>query len=256
MSRMARTRSVSGYMHVIVRGIGRQILFEETKDYEHYLERLERYCLETDVKVCSYCLMENHVHILLHGESSSIVLLMKKLGVSYSGYYNRKYDRTGHLFQDRYRSEPIEEERYLLTVFRYILQNPRRAAICSASDYPWSSYRHYEKPPAFMDLSAIWGLLGNKRQFERYIGTEAQDICLEYVDIKHDDEWAKQELKRCLGISEGTKLQSVGKKARDAALVKLKKAGLTIRHIERLTGIGRNIVQKAGKKEVKKNRPR
>ncbi|MCR5025274.1 MAG: transposase [Lachnospiraceae bacterium] len=247
MPRMARTMSISGYMHVIARGIGRQILFEETKDYEYYLERLERYCLETDVKVCAYCLMENHVHILLHGEFSSIILLMKKLGVSYSGYYNRKYDRSGHLFQDRYRSEPVDEERYLLTVFRYILQNPRKAAICTAADYRWSSYRYYEKPPAFMDLSAIWGLLGDRGQFERYIGIESQDRCLEYIDNKYDDIWAKQELKRCLGISEGTKLQNVGKKERNAALVKLKESGLTIRQIERLTGIGRNIVQKAGK---------
>ena len=120
MPRMARTMSVSGYMHVVVRGIGKQILFEETKDYEHYLERLERYSLETGVKVCAYCLMGNHVHILLHGELASIALLMKKLGVSYSGYYNRKYDRSGHLFQDRYRSEPVNDERYLLTVFRYM----------------------------------------------------------------------------------------------------------------------------------------
>ena len=247
MPRKARTKSISGYTHIIVRGIGRQILFEEEKDYEHYLERLERYCLETEVKVCAYCLMENHVHILVHGELSSIILLMKKLGVSYSGYYNKKYDRIGHLFQDRYRSEPVEEEKYFLTVFRYILKNPEKAGICAASDYPWSSYRHYEKPPAFMDLSVIWGLLGDRKQFRKYIGIESQDKCLEYVDIKHDDEWAKQELKKCLGISDGTKLQSLEKKERNAALVKLKRAGLTIRQIERHTGIGRNIVQKAGK---------
>ena len=247
MPRMARTMSVSGYMHVVVRGIGKQILFEETKDYEHYLERLERYSLETGVKVCAYCLMGNHVHILLHGELASIALLMKKLGVSYSGFYNRKYDRSGHLFQDRYRSEPVNDERYLLTVFRYILQNPRKAAICAAKDYLWSSYRYYENPPAFMDLSAIWGLLGDRGRFEEYVEIESQDRCLEYVDIKHDDAWAKRELKRCLGISEGSRLQSFGKKERNAALVKLKECGLTIRQIERLTGIGRNIIQKAVK---------
>lgn len=246
MPRMARTKSITGYMHIIVRGIGRQILFEETRDYERYLDKLEQYCLETDVKVCAYCLMENHVHLLVNGELASIILLMKKLGVSYSGYYNRKYDRIGHLFQDRYRSEPVEKKRYLLTVFRYILQNPQKAAICAASDYPWSSYRCYEEPPDFMDLSVIRGLLGDRRQFERFINSESQDSCLEYAEIKHDDEWAKQELINCLGIPEGMKLQSAGKKERTEALIKLKKCGLTIRQIERLTGIGRNIVQKAG----------
>ena len=78
MPRMARTKSITGYMHIIVRGIGRQILFEETRDYERYLDKLEQYCLETDVKVCAYCLMENHVHLLVNGELASIILLMKK----------------------------------------------------------------------------------------------------------------------------------------------------------------------------------
>ncbi len=246
MPRMARTMSVSGYMHVIVRGTGRQILFEETEDYEHYLEKMEQYCLETNVYVCAYCLMDNHVHILVHGESSSIVLLMKKIGVSYSAYFNKKYDRIGHLFQDRYRSEPVDEERYLLTVFRYILQNPQKAALCATSEYPWSSYRHYENPPAFMDLSPIWALLGDGKQYEKFIGIETNDNCLEYADLKHYDNWAKQELERCLGLSEGTKLQDFAKKKRNAALLKLKKSGLTIRQIERLTGIGRNIIQRAG----------
>ena len=60
--------------------------------------------------------MDNHVHLLVHGESTSIILLMKKIGVSYSGYFNKKYDRVGHLFQDRYRSEPVEDEKYLLDI--------------------------------------------------------------------------------------------------------------------------------------------
>ena len=122
MPRCARRFGESGYMHLIVRGIGRQLLFEDASDYRHYLKKLECYCLETEVKVCAFCLMDNHVHLLVKGDAESIVLLMKKIGVSYSWYYNKKYDRVGHLFQDRYRSEPVEDDRYLLTAFRYILQ--------------------------------------------------------------------------------------------------------------------------------------
>ena len=147
MPRHARQMSTSGYMHIITRGIGRQLLFEEPEDYQHYLKALDRYCTETHVNVCAYCLMENHVHLLVYGETEQIILLMKKLGVSYSFYFNRKYDRVGHLFQDRYRSEPVEDDAYLLTVFRYILRNPCKAGICKASEYPWSSYGMYIAPP-------------------------------------------------------------------------------------------------------------
>ncbi len=112
MPRRARSMSASNYMHVIVRGNGKQLLFEDTNDYRYYLRKLEFYCMDTEVLVCAYCLMDNHVHLLVKGELKSISLLMKKLGVSYSWYYNKKYDRVGHLFQDRFKSEPIEDEAY------------------------------------------------------------------------------------------------------------------------------------------------
>ena len=120
MPRSARIMSRTGYMHVIERGIGKQVLFESADDFKFYLDRLKKYCLETGVKVCCYCLMNNHVHLLLHGNLNSLSLTMKKIGVSYSWYYNKKYSHVGHLFQDRYISEPVENEVYFLTVFRYI----------------------------------------------------------------------------------------------------------------------------------------
>ena len=245
MPRQARKMSASRYMHIIVRGIGKQLLFEDVYDYRHYLEKLEYYCMDTNVRVCAYCLMDNHVHLLVKGEPSSIVLLMKKIGVSYSWYYNKKYEKVGHLFQDRYKSEPIENEVYLLNVFRYILKNPQKAGICSAANYPWNSYRYYDKPLPFMDLAAIRALLGNFSQYQDFIEQESEEPVLEYNEIRHNDAWAKEEIKRSLGISSGTVLQSYSKNERDAALVKLKERGLSARQISRLTGLGRSIVQNA-----------
>ncbi|MBQ7679097.1 MAG: transposase [Butyrivibrio sp.] len=247
MPRRARKISASGYMHIIVRGIGKQLLFEDVHDYWYYLDKLEQFCLDTNVWVCAYCLMDNHVHLLVKGESESIILLMKKMGVSYSWYYNTKYDRVGHLFQDRYKSEPVENDASLLTVFRYILKNPQKAGVCSAARYPWNSYRYYDKPLSFMDLSVIRSLLGDYRHYQEYIDQDDDDQGLEYAESRHSDAWAKEEIMRCLGISSGTALQDYSKMDRDAALVKLKERGLSARQISRLTGIGRNIVQTAGK---------
>lgn len=244
MPRRARRMSISGYMHVIVRGIGKQILFESNADYVFYLKRLEQYCLETDVRVCAYCLMENHVHILVKGESESIALLMKKIGVCYSGYFNRKYSRVGHLFQDRYMSEPVDNEAYLLNVYRYILRNPEKAGICPAAKYAWSSYKYYEMCPEFMEIGAIRNLLGSQKQYEKYIAKDDEDQCLEYETTKHDDSWAMGKIRECLGIKSGTELQNFDKASRNIALKKLTGAGLSMRQIERLTGISRGVIKR------------
>ena len=244
MSRKARRMSSTGYMHIITRGISRQLLFEEEKDYQHYLAALEKYCLETGVRVCAYCLMENHVHLLVHGEAEQIILLMKKLGVNYSGWFNWKYERVGHLFQDRFKSEPVEDERYLFTVFRYILRNPEKAGICKASEYRWSSYRLFENPPEFMELTPFRSRWENIEHYESFISLGSEDECLEFNRPRHNDQWAQGVMKKELGIQSGTELQKRDKLERDAALIKLRTKGLSIRQIERLTGINRNIVQR------------
>ena len=138
MPRRARKLSESGYMHLIVRGIGRQIMFEEAADYQRLLSSLERFCGETEAKICAYP-DGNHVHLLVCAPKGYTPLMMKKLGVSYSQYFKRQYYRSGHLLQDRYKSEAIENNTYLLVVFRYNLNNPRKAGICEARNYPEST---------------------------------------------------------------------------------------------------------------------
>lgn len=245
MPRQARKLSESGYMHLIVRGIGKQIMFEEEADYKRFLSVLERVCGETEVRLCAYCLMENHVHLLAKDLKNSIPLFMKKLGISYAQYFNRKYQRTGHLLQDRYLSEAVEDDEYLLTVFRYILNNPKKAGICDARNYPWNSYAQYELPSPFMDLSLIRSLLGEQAKYEAFIDAANDDMCLEFEKPEHDDRWAQEVLRKSLGVDSGTILQNYERAQRNEALQKLKTKGLTIRQIERLTGINRNIVQKA-----------
>lgn len=244
MPRRARSISASGFMHVIVRGIGKQILFEDSFDYHYYLRKMEKYSLETDVKISTYCLMENHVHFLLRGTPDSVALFMKKLGVSYSYYFNHKYERTGHLFQDRYLSEPVENEKTFLIVYRYILLNPQKAGVCQAYKYPWSSYGYSLNLPEFMENSVVKKYLYNKTVYDQFLADENEDHCLDYEMEKHDDAWALGELKKALGIKSGTELQKYDRETRNKSLAKLRKRGLSTRQIERLTGINRNIVQR------------
>ena len=245
MPRKARTISITGYFHVIVRGIGKQILFEENKDYGYYVSLLRKYAVETGVTICAYCLMDNHVHLLLNDVKGDLALFMKKMGVSYAIYFNKKYERTGHLFQDRFISEAVEDEGYLLTVFRYILNNPYAAGICPASEYLWSSYGRYEDPESFVDTTLLRQMIGNWEQYAEFIAEKNDDQCMEYFPVKKDDEWAKAKIHKVLGIESGTELQAYARSRRDEALRMLKKEGLTVRQIERMTGISHSVIQRA-----------
>lgn len=244
MPRQARQKCETGYFHLIVRGIGRQALFESREDYLFFLSILERFSRQTAVVVCAYCLMENHVHLLIRDSQDQKALMMKKIGVSYAQYYNRKYDRQGHLFQDRYLSEAVADERYLLTVFRYILNNPQKAGICPAARYEWSSYRLYGRRSGFVDTELLCELIGDARHYAEFIAAPDGKRCLDCDEPRDRDEWARTVLRECLGAESGAALQSLDREARNAALRRLLDAGLSIRQIERLTGISRGVIQR------------
>ena len=235
--------SPSGYVHLIVRGIGRQALFEVADDYRYYLAILQRFSRETEITICAYCLMENHVHLLARDLEGSAALMMKKLGVSYSHYFNLRYGRQGHLFQDRYLSEPIRDDAQFLTALRYILNNPQKAGLGPAASYPWSSYRLYGQP-SWVDTSLPRDMLGDDAAYAAFIAAPNEDQCLEYDASPRSDDWARQALRRRLGVESGTALQAMDRRARDEAIKQLLAEGLSIRQIERLTGISRGIVQR------------
>ena len=244
MARQARKMSLSGYFHVIVRGVGKQILFEDERDYRYYISLLKKYSGEMPITINTYCLMDNHVHLLLRDADNCLPQFMKKMGVSYAAYYNKKYERTGHLFQDRYLSEAVETREYLLSVFRYILNNPAAAGICPASEYMWSSYRRYDDSESFVNTEILCKLIGSWERYAAFISAGNEDDCLEFNRHKRDDEWAKEKLGEVLGLTSGTVLKGYDKIPRDNALRILREAGLTVRQIERLTGIGRGVIQR------------
>lgn len=145
MPRVARERSESGIYHVMVRGINKQDIFLDDEDNLRYLQTIARVKERIRFSVYGYCLMRNHVHLLLREENEiSISQVMQRIGVSYVQWYNTKYERVGHLFQDRFLSVPIETDNQFLAVLRYIHRNPVEAGISrTCADYPWSSYAAY-----------------------------------------------------------------------------------------------------------------
>ena len=131
-------------LHIIQRGNNKQACFFSDDDYLFYLQWLEEYALISDCLIHSYVLMTNHVHLLLTPKmKNSAGDLLKRLGQRYVQYINRMYKRTGTLWEGRFRSCLIQEEKYLLTCQRYIELNPVRADIVKhPGEFRWSSYHH------------------------------------------------------------------------------------------------------------------
>ena len=150
MSRESRKRSSTGIYHVMIRGINRQDIFEEPEDYWMMIRILSgmEEKLAEDLKTrihCSniyaYCLMPNHVHLLVQEQEWDIGTIVKSIAASYVMFYNRKYGRVGHLFQERFKSEPCNDDEYFLTLLRYIHQNPVKVGLTkTAKDYQYSSW--------------------------------------------------------------------------------------------------------------------
>ena len=136
MPRQARKKSESKIYHVMLRGINQQQIFEDAEDCDKFLEVM-RDCKEIcQYDVYAYCLMGNHIHLLIKEGTETLEQVFKRICGRFVYWYNVKYRRVGHLFQDRFKSEPVDSNEYLLTVVRYIHQNPIKAGLCKrVSDY-------------------------------------------------------------------------------------------------------------------------
>ena len=144
MARLPRFVLPGQPQHVIQRGNNRDIIFITDEDYDFYLETLGEACKRHQCDLHTYVLMTNHVHLLLtpHTEDG-IGKVMQSLGRTYVQYFNDSYQRTGTLWEGRYKATLLDSEAYLLTCYRYIEMNPVRAGMVEhPSEYPWSSYRY------------------------------------------------------------------------------------------------------------------
>lgn len=249
MPRQARKISSSGFYHLIQRGIGKQIIFEDNYDYGYFLKLLARIKQDNSFELHAYCLMENHFHLLIR-TSQSISEIMRKLSSEYASYYNKKYGRTGHLFQDRFKSEVVENREYYFTVIRYIINNPVNAHISSVENHRWSSYWDYRRSSKLTDTHLLLKMIGGRQAFVKFIHLEGEEKkgekCLEFEEsYRLNDALANRIIKNELGLESGTELQNMEKPNRDAFIVKLQARGLSLRQIERLTGIGRGVIYKA-----------
>lgn len=251
MPRTARAKSSSGIYHLMLRGINRQDLFEEDEDRRKFVETLGRYKPLSKYEIYAYCLMSNHVHLLLKENEDPIATIIKRISGSYVLWYNKKYSRCGHLFQERFKSEVVETDSYFLTVLRYIHQNPLKAGITNqVESFRWSSCSEYLGNSKIIDVEFALDMFSKdreeaKRLFQQFTQEVNSDQCLDNRErIKVSDKELLDYLEQ-LGIDNSSKLQRTDKNERDKVISDLKNIpGVSIRQLARITGIPKHIIEK------------
>ena len=248
MPRQARKKCESRIYHVMLRGINQQLIFQDEDDSRKFLDVLREYKEVCGYELHAYCLMGNHLHLLIKEQNEPLAQVFRRICGRYVYWYNNKYQRIGHLFQDRYKSEPVENNSYYLTVIRYIHQNPIKAGLCDkVGDYPFSSYNEYvnDDKNKIINTDLMFEII-NKVGFVEYNNEKNDDKCLDIIE-KHfgiNDEEAKKIIRRTTKCENVSEFQLLEFKVRDKYIFKLKEKGLSIRQISRLTGISKGIVER------------
>jgi putative transposase len=256
MPRKPRKKSSTGIYHIIMRGVNKQAVFKDNQDCGTFLKMLRESKDTYDFEIFAFCLMGNHVHLLIQEINVSVSIILKAICSSYVYYFNIKYDRCGHLFQERFRSEPVENEQYFMTVLRYILQNPVKAGLVKkAEDYPWSSYRNLFRKRGLISSEEIIKRFSDDRSraiklLNDFINLHSNDRCMEHDGFeKPTDEDIQQYIYR-LGIEGSIRLCSLEPRARNEIIHSLKCIeGATLRQIERVTGVSRSTISRLWQKE-------
>jgi REP element-mobilizing transposase RayT len=237
----------------MLRGIGGQNIFQEDEDCEKFIEVLYSYKKTIGYEIYAYCLMGNHIHLLIKQGKEDLSNTMKRIGASYVYWYNWQYGRKGHLFQDRYKSEAVEDDAYLLTVIRYIHQNPVRAGLVEEiGAYKWSSYKEYMEKERLVSTDFVLGIFNKDREkaiqsFIEFNREMKEEKCLEITEerktISDKDVRKTVEAKYKMEIAE---LQKQEPMIQTEVLRFLKELeGVSLRQLSRITGFTVNRIFRA-----------
>ena len=146
MPRYPRKYIETSFLHIMTQGINRSYIFDKPDDIKYYIKIIYELQKEYNIKIIAYCIMNNHTHMLVKVENTKhLSNFMLRLNSKYGKYYNKKHDRVGYVFRDRFKSECINNERHLCNCIKYIYDNPVKAGICKEpAEYQWSNYKPVE----------------------------------------------------------------------------------------------------------------
>lgn len=189
MPRKSRNYYLSNFFHIMVQGDEKKFIFSKNYQKEKFIYLLKRNAFRNNVLVISYCIMDNHAHILVYSpEIERISKMMSQSNTSYGLYFSKERKTVGHVFRDRYKSEPIYDKSYLSNCIKYIHQNPVKANIVKfCNEYPYSSFNEY--------LSQINAFDTELKEICNFTDTDFLDIIMNWkTDINYMDDEEKESI--------------------------------------------------------------
>ena len=196
MTKQIRKFSTSDVYHIIIKGNNDSDIFYDDMDRKIFIEKVKLTKKEFKYKVYAYCLMSNHVHMVIEVPRENLSKAIQSLTIRYVSYFNKKYDRKGPFVQNRFKSKNIENQRYFLEVCRYVHRNPEKAGIEKTNNYKWSSYNEYISKERIIDKKVLMYYLNNSiENFIKYTN-KVEDIqeIMNYADFELNNRLNDEEL--------------------------------------------------------------
>ena len=224
MSRQARSDLKTNLFHIMVQGINKSYIFNDSIDIKYYIKLLYELNNQHNIQIIAYCVMNNHTHILIKSENiDEMSKFMKRVNVKFSRYYNKKHNRVGYVFRDRFKSQGIYSEKHMYNCIRYIYENPVKAGICKSPDeYPYSNY--------------------NKK-----IDLYNNEDCMSFIDTEEDTnmccEFMLKEILKNNNI-DLIELKNNKDLLRNIVEIMIKQYKYSLRNISEKLGIGRETIRK------------
>lgn len=193
MPRISRKCYSTSFFHVIVQGLNKEYIFKNDRYIKMYLNSLKKYKKDVEIEIIAYCIMSNHAHLILYTEKiDEMSKFMKKLNTQYAKYYNYMEERVGYVFRDRYLSEAIKDEKYLINCINYVHRNPVKAKIVEkCEDYKFSSYKSYLNGTSLKKLEKILRVKLERARFinidSNYTFKDVENSVKENMDLYIED---------------------------------------------------------------------
>ncbi len=253
MPRKPRILSSTGMYHIILRSVNQHIIFEETSDYQKFLFILDDCKRKYDIDIYAYCLMDNHIHLLICLPGEKLSSFFQSLGTRFVRWYNSKYSRSGHLFQDRFYSTTIESNKAFLSTLIYIHNNPVKANMCRfASEYRWSSIgAYYGAKNQLVNTLFAYSIAGSKNSLLHYFAkeTDSPDDSMfekDHRETNHSftDEKALDVFRSVTHLKSTSDVVMLKKVKRNEYVRALKEKGLSINQISRIMDISATTIKR------------
>lgn len=245
MPRSQRIESSSGFYHATMRGNAKGIIYECDEHRSKFLQALEKCKDEFGVRIIAWCLMDNHVHMIIDVCDASLTDALHWVGTTYACYFNHCEDRVGHLFQCPFGSVPINYESQLINIVKYIHLNPERAGICAQSEYRWSSYKEYAyNKPWIADVDSVLEIAGGS---ELFLATPIDFDQVARVGAPkrpRTDEDALKIVRVALGDGAVREIRYAPRALRNSYVYLLKNRGLSCGQIARLCALSERTIRR------------